>query len=238
MNRVSVEIKDRESWLAMRARDLTASRIAALFDAHPFMSRQQLAAQLRGGARRIDSFAMRAGRILEPGVAVALCEARPEWRLVKATSYHRIPEQRIGGTPDYFIGEDACVEVTTISPAEWREQPPLYKVLQTHCQMLVTGRRHAWIAIMIRQLPELPLHLFELPHDPVVEEAILDAAADWWRAWDDGGAIAAAAKLEIIPGGWDRAAQGWKPPPAPEPRTQMADIAAMFCLAAQKGWCR
>jgi hypothetical protein len=125
MKREAIEITDRASWAALRERNLTASRIAALFDQHPFLSRQQLATQLRGGARQqIDSYAMRAGRILEPGVAVALSEARPTWRLVKATSYHRLPELRIGGTSDYYLGDDALVEVTTVSPATWRGCPP------------------------------------------------------------------------------------------------------------------
>jgi hypothetical protein len=235
VKREVIEIVDRESWLAMRSRDLTASRIAALFDAHPFMSRRALAEQLRGGARRFDTYSMRCGRILEPGVAVALGEARPEWKLTKASTYHRLPELRIGGTPDYFVGDDALVQIGTISPAEWREEPPLYKILQTYCELLVTGRRHGWLAIMLREFPELPLHCFEVPHDAAVEKAILDAAAAWWMAWDDGD-IAPAAKLEDIPGGWSRAHRNWKPPPAPQPRTQMADLAAMFGVAAQRGW--
>jgi hypothetical protein len=235
VKREAIEITDRASWAQMRQRDLTASRIAALFDQHPFMSRRALAEQLRGGARRFDSFHMRAGRILEPGVAVALSEARPEWKLTKATSYHRLPELRIGGTPDYFVGHDGLVQIGTISPAEWREEPPLYKVIQTHCELLVTGRRYGWLAIMLREFPELPLHVFEVPHDAAVEKAILDAAAAWWKAWDDGD-IAPVAKLEVVPGGWDRAPKGWAPPPGLQPRTRMADLAAMFGVAAQRGW--
>jgi hypothetical protein len=56
------------------------------------LSREQLAVQLRGGARRSDSVHMRAGRILEPGVAIALGEAHPDWKIVKATAYHRLPD--------------------------------------------------------------------------------------------------------------------------------------------------
>jgi hypothetical protein len=237
VNRVSFEIVDRASWLEMRGRDLTASRIAALFDAHPFLSRDQLASQLRGDVRRFDSFHMRAGRILEPGVAVAIGEARPEWKLVKATAYHRIPELRIGATPDYFVGDDALIQIGTVSPAEWRGEPPLYKIIQTHCEMLMTGRREGWLAIMVRELPELPLHVFEVPHDPAVEEAILSAAAAWWRAFGAGAVAPAARTEEIVPPGWHLAPPGWRPAvPAPRPRTQMADLAAMFGVAAQRGW--
>jgi hypothetical protein len=185
VKREAIEITDRASWAQMRGRDLTASRIAALFDQHPFLSRPQLATQLRGGSRKqIDSYAMRAGRILEPGVAVALSESRPDWKLVKATAYHRLPELRIGATPDFFLDDDALVEVTTISPAEWRGCPPAYKIIQLYTQLACTERRHGWVAVMIRTLSELPLHVFEVPPDPALEQAITDAAAAWWRAWD------------------------------------------------------
>jgi hypothetical protein len=170
---------------------------------------------------------MRAGRILEPGVAVALSESRPDWKLVKATSYHRLPDLRIGGTPDYYgPGDDALVEVTTISPSEWRGCPPAYKIIQLYTQLLVTGRRHGWVAVLLREFPELPLHVFEAPPDPTIEKAILDAAAAWWRAWDKG-CIAPAAQLPPL-GDWDP--QNWKPPP-PVATSRDADIAAMFGAA-------
>ncbi len=66
LNREAIEITDRASWRALRRRDLTASRIAVLFDRHPFLTRGGLAAQLRGKGRRFDNVHMRAGRILAP----------------------------------------------------------------------------------------------------------------------------------------------------------------------------
>ena len=62
---------------------------------------------------------MRAGRILEPGVAVAIGELHPDWRLVKATSYYRLPDLRLGATPDYLLGDAALLECKTASPEEW-----------------------------------------------------------------------------------------------------------------------
>ena len=176
---------------------MTASRIAALFNRHPFLTRDGLAAQLRGEGRRIDSVHMRAGRILEPGVAVAIREARPKWRLAKATAYYRLIDLRIGATPDYFVDDDGLIQIGTVSPKEWRGKPPLYKVVQTFAEMIVTGKMRGYLAIMVRSLPELPLHLFEVPRDPEAEQAILAAAAAWWAAWGKG-KIADAAPLGNI----------------------------------------
>jgi YqaJ-like recombinase protein len=227
MKREVIEITDRASWAQMRQRDLTASRIAALFDQHPFLFRQRLAEQLRGRHQKIDTYSLRCGRILEPGVAVALLESRPDWKLVKATSYHRLPDLRIGATPDFFLG-DALVEVTTISPAQWRGMPPAYKIIQLYTQLAVTGRKHGWLAVMVRTLPELPLHVFEVPPDPIIAEAILDAAATWWRHFD-AGQLAPAAQLPPL-GDWDP--QNWKPPPTSAvARTRDVDIAAVFGAA-------
>jgi hypothetical protein len=83
MQRESIPITDRAAWLNARIRDLTASRFAALFDVHPFLNRNVLAAHLRGQSYRYDNDAMRAGRILEPGIAVALAEMYPDWHLDK-----------------------------------------------------------------------------------------------------------------------------------------------------------
>lgn len=192
--RTAIEITDRAAWHALRQRDLTASRIAALFNRHPFLTRDGLAAQLRGEARRFDSVHMRAGRILEPGVAVAIGEAQPAWKLVKATAYHRLPDLCIGCTPDYFVDDDGLVQIGTVSPGEWRGKPPLYKIIQTLTEMIVTGKTRGYLAIMLRSLPALPLHLFEVPRHPEVERNILDAAAAWWTAWSEG-KIADAAPL-------------------------------------------
>jgi hypothetical protein len=72
MIREALDISDSAAWHGWRSRDLTASRIAALFDQHPFLSREGLAAQLRGGARRrpVD---------LTPAAERAMLEAAAAW---------------------------------------------------------------------------------------------------------------------------------------------------------------
>lgn len=191
--RESREIESRSQWLNMRREHITASRVAALFSdsegksVHPYMSRDQLAASLRGAGQG-DNPAMRAGRILEPGVAVAITEEKPDWRLAKATTYHWMPEYRLGATPDYWLGDDGLVQIKTVSPEEfekWHGKPPLAYTLQTLTEMLVADKAIGVIAVMVRSR-SYPLHLFDVPRHAEAEARILAAVADWWTRWDAG----------------------------------------------------
>jgi predicted phage-related endonuclease len=198
------EITSIGEWLDRRRKDVTASRIAALFDLHPYMSRDGLAEIMRGdvsgGAGPIppDSPAMRRGRILEPAVAAAVMEERPEWTLTKATTYHRLPDHRLGATPDYFVGGDGLVQCKTVSPQQfeaWHGRPPIAYTLQTLTELLVTGRAWGVLACMVCS-PSYPLHLYEVPRHEAAERRLLDAVAAWWKAWDAGeiaGAVPSAA---------------------------------------------
>ena len=94
---------------------------------------------------------MRRGRILEPAVAAALAEERPDLRLTRATTYHRIPEWRLGATPDYFVDDAGLVECKTVSREQWERwhyKVPLSYTLQTLCQLMVTGRAWGLLAVL------------------------------------------------------------------------------------------
>jgi len=89
VTREAWEITGTGEWLDRRRQDVTASRLAALFDLHPYVSRPQLADIMRattttGTGSVPDSPAMRRGRILEPAVAAALTEERPELKLTRS----------------------------------------------------------------------------------------------------------------------------------------------------------
>jgi len=188
MNREIRKISSIGDWLAWRRGDITASRIGALFGCHPHLSLDRLVAQMRDAASEGDSPAKRRGRILEPAVIAGLAEEHPDWRMEKATSYHCLPDHRLGATPDYWLGDDGLIEVKTVSPArwdEWRGRPPLAYTLQTLTGLLVTGREHGVLAIMVCS-PSYPIHCFDVPRHAEAEGRILDAVAAFWRAWDAG----------------------------------------------------
>ena len=193
------EIPDRLTWLQWRRNDLTASRIAALFSAHPYLSREQLADDLRGLSVKGDTPAMRRGRILEPAVAAALAEEHPDWTLTKATTYHRLPQHRLGATPDLWLGDDGLVQIKTVDPREWekwRGKVPLAYSLQTLTELLVTGRARGVLAVMVLS-SSFPVHEFEVPRHASAEKRILEAVKRWWHDWDRG-KISASVPAEAI----------------------------------------
>jgi predicted phage-related endonuclease len=199
------EITSTGAWLDWRREDITASRVAALFDLNPYLSRAQLADIMRGAtstgtASVPDSPAMRRGRILEPAVAAALTEERPDLPpLVKATTYHRVPEWRIGCTPDYWCGDEGLVQCKTVSPHQWQAwhgRVPIAYTLQTLCELMVTGR--AWGLLAVLEVsPSYPLHITEVPRHEAAERRIRDAVAAWWEAFDAGEIAGSASSVEL-----------------------------------------
>lgn len=184
-----IPITDRATWLQLRRRDVTASDVAALFDAHPYRTRLQVWADKMGvGHDRGDNSAMRRGRILEPAVAAAIAEERPAWRIEKAAEYLRDPEARIGATPDYYAadhGRRLILECKTADPEvfqrDWASGPPLAWVLQALTQAMLADAAGAVVACMV-MTRQLPVHIYEVPRHPAAEARIRAAVAELWHA--------------------------------------------------------
>jgi predicted phage-related endonuclease len=175
-------------WLEQRRSHVTASRVGALFDVHPFLTREQLGGELRGESTKGDTSAMRRGRYLEAAIIEALKETHPDWDIERCRTYHWLPDHRIGATPDAFFNDDGIIECKTVNPRKWDEwhgAPPLQYILQTLTAMLVTGRARGVLACMVLS-PDFPVHEYEVGRHPEAEQRILDAVAAWWTAWDAG----------------------------------------------------
>jgi predicted phage-related endonuclease len=186
--RESRHIEGIGAWLDQRRGHVTASRMGALFDAHPYLSRDQLAGELRGHSTKGDTPALRRGRILEPAVAAALNEEHPEWTLVKCNSYFWLPDHRIGATPDYYWDSDGLIECKTVRPDiwdRWHARPPLAYTLQLLTGLMCTGRTRGILAVMVLS-PDYPVYEFEVPRHPAAEQRIIEATAAWWREYDQG----------------------------------------------------
>ena len=188
VRRNSRPIEDVGAWLDQRRGHVTASRVGALFDLHPYLSREQLAAELGGRSTKGDTPALRRGRVLEAAVIEALREEHPDWRIVRARDYHWIEEYRLGATPDAYLDEDGLIECKTVRPEiwdKWHGRPPLGYVLQLLTGLVCTGRTRGVLACMVLS-PTYPVHEFEVPRHPEAEQRIVEATLAWWAQYDAG----------------------------------------------------
>jgi predicted phage-related endonuclease len=186
-------------WLERRRHHITATRVAVLFEEHQYLTREGLAAELRGESGEVPNASMRAGNILEGGFPAAVRLDGKPWELVKATTYHWLPEHRLGATPDFWIGDDGLFQAKTMSTQAWEKShgaPPFMYVLQTLAELIVTGRTWGVLGIMIRA-GGYPIHYYDIPRHEAAERRILDAVAAWWRAVDAGEFPAAVPSAEI-----------------------------------------
>lgn len=187
-----IPIESRGQWLDLRRRDVTASEVAALFDAHPYKTRLQMYLdKTRQDGQRGDNPAMRRGRIMESAVAAAVGEAEPTWTLIKATDYFRDSGLRLGATPDYFATHQkpiGVLECKTMAPEEferWGDAPPFAYTLQTLAQMMTTGAQWGCIAVLVMNRA-LDLHMFPVPRHAAAEAKIADAVRAFWASVERG----------------------------------------------------
>jgi predicted phage-related endonuclease len=196
------DIPDLGTWLGWRRNHITASRMGALFDCHPYLSREQLSGDLQGASVKGDTPAMRRGRIFEPSVAAALQEEHPEWVISKSGQYYCVPSARLGATPDYLAETPEgpiVIECKTASPYRWDEwhgKMPLHYILQLLTCLMVTDRPRGVLACMVMG-GSYPVHEYEVQRHPAAEQRIIDAVAEWWKQYD-AGLIAAPAPVEEL----------------------------------------
>jgi len=190
-----IPIKSRGQWLTLREQDVTASDVAALFGLHPFRTLLQVYMTKSGSGEgdQGDNAAMRRGRILEPGVAVAVEEERTDWRLVKPGEYLRDPVARIGATPDYYLRGDergiGILECKTAAPdvfeRDWASGAPQGYVLQCLTQMMLAGAPFGIIACLVDNRAK-DLFLYDVPRHTKAETLIRHKVAQFWTAVSQG----------------------------------------------------
>ena len=188
LRRESRPIDDIGAWLDQRRGHVTASRVGALFDAHPYLSREQLAAELGGRSTKGDTPALRRGRVLEAAVIEALREEHPDWRIARARDYHWVEDYRLGATPDAYLNEDGLVECKTVRPEiwdRWHGRPPLAYLLQVLTGLICTGRTRGVLACMVLS-SDYPVHEFDVGRHPEAEKRIIEATQAWWEQYDAG----------------------------------------------------
>ncbi len=196
---------DREAWLKLRERDVTASAAASLVDAHPYVSRFQLWLHKAGKLADPEMTpAMERGVLLEPVAFQLLQKLRPDWQLTHNTGanqiYLREAATRIGCTPDVIAkveAQRATVQIKTVAtyafeaswlvegklskPASWVVEPPAYVAIQAVVEAYLTGSRRVFVAPLV-WTDGLYLPIVEVPVHMGIIERLKGEVREFWQS--------------------------------------------------------
>lgn len=185
---------DRDTWLALRRHDLTASDIAAVSGVDPYRSALAVFSEKRGLISTTETPIMRRGRWLEAAAHMAIVETHPHWKVIDPQTYLRDPDIRLGCTPDR-IAEDENVpglinlQIKSVSRPtfeRWQGQVPLNYMLQTACEAMLLDARTSYLCAFVISTYEAELVTFEIPRHAGVEIKLRQTAVDFWRDMDAG----------------------------------------------------
>jgi len=196
-----IPIADRESWLAMRKQDVTASGAAALLGVHPFVTAYGLWAEKTGAIAQDGEMteAMERGIELEPLAVRRLAKVRPTWLVEQPNAYYRDPKARLGATPDAFASDPerpgfGVVQIKSVEPRKFRKdwrnedgeiEPPLWIVVQAIIEAHLTGAQWAAVAALVISYG-IELHVVEVPLHAGIIERIRAETEAFWRMVEDG----------------------------------------------------
>ena len=192
---VTVQIDNYEQWQALRAQNVGASEIGALFGVHDYLTGYALAARKMGKLEdTLDNSVLRRGRYLEPVVRQLLAEQQQDWTQIGAGSYYYDSDIHLGCTPDLFVRIPergvGIVQIKTVAPnvfaSKWRNdageiQPPLWIALQAMVEQHLTSAEFAYVAALVIGSHEFELHVIEVPYLPEVIDVARHKTVDFWN---------------------------------------------------------
>lgn len=183
-------ITDHADWLSWRKGNINGSEVGALFGCSPYITPYALYADKAGLANIAapDSDVLKRGRILEPAIAAAVAEDRPKWKIAKSGEYLWSPQARLGCTPDFDVhcperGLGVMQGKTVARPifeAEWQDGPPLWIILQTHQEMMLSGVKWGAIGALVTSTYSIDLKIWEFERHEATEKKIIATAAQFW----------------------------------------------------------
>ena len=210
---IATAITDREQWLALRQKDVTASVIGALVGVHEYQTPYGLYMEKAGLMPPMaddvpviteDSIPlppMLRGTLFEPAALQMLRQLRPRWKIMEANAYFRLPGARIGATPDaYAVDRDGVrigrgiIQVKTTSDIvfakKWRDedgalQVPLWIACQAITEAKVTGSSWACVILMVSGITTR-LHLIDIPMVEGLWERLTGEVGEFWKRIAEG----------------------------------------------------
>lgn len=186
-----------KEWLDTRARVVTATEASSLFSLNPYASAAKMLQRKIVPEFQENAYTF-TGKVLEPAVikAVNLLTDRNfrQFESKDEIYFYIHPEHRLGATPDAHF-RNTLLECKTTSPKrfaeDWEDCPPLYYILQTHVQMICTGKKQTVLACLPTDLTpkgfnaKFPIHVFFVKYHAVLAELIKHTVDRFWKCVDE-----------------------------------------------------
>ena len=194
---MAVEVHDitsREQWLELRKPYITASTIGGLpaFNCHSYVTPLRIYAEKRGvefddGS---DDKVKRRGRWLEPAVAKAVSELRPEWGLIQPNVFLCDPETGLGATPDYYITGDprglGVLQCKTVAYSVWKREwdegkdIPFWVTLQCLTECMLADAAFGVVAVLLVDPHNMDAVILDVPRHTGAEAKIVNEVKRFW----------------------------------------------------------
>lgn len=200
------DASDRNAWLELRQKDVTASVAGALFgdDVHEYQTRYGLWAlksiDPETGKPLVaddieETKPMRRGRLLEDDAIEMLTEDFPTWSFFPSRLYFRDPRERIGATPDCFAIDPARkgfgnVQIKTVDASNFQKKwinaesgaivPPDWILVQAIVEAKLCGASWTAIAVLVIGFGGMDVKLIHVDvHDGVWKRLHVEAREFW-----------------------------------------------------------
>lgn len=191
----SVTFGTEDEWLEARKRYVTASEIACVCGLDPFKSPLRLYHEKRGEIEPQDlsaNAAVQAGKALE-GTILQMYERETSRNVDRCEPFRLFINSDtpdIAATPDGFDwwddGGEGCVDAKNIGArmaSRWDDSAPENYRMQVQQQMLVTGKGHGSLAVLIGGQD---FRYFDYERNDRIQQAIVEHAAEFMRRVREG----------------------------------------------------
>jgi putative phage-type endonuclease len=182
-----IEPRDKDHWLEMRAKDITSTEVSALFGANQYLTKFELWHRKRAGqvVKIEENNFMKWGTRLQDSIAAGIA-ADEKLNIKRFDGYMRDPELRIGSSFDFFIEDDGILEIKNVGERQFQNawivdgdhvEAPLYIEAQVQHQLLLSGRKYAYIGALVGGNQ---VTLVKREPDPKIHTAIKNAVSAFW----------------------------------------------------------
>lgn len=195
MNKIIKFTPGSDEWLQARQKYLTATELSVILGMNKYGSIREIQDGKRGEVKRLDdNVYLRAGRLLEPSVFLALSEAGisckpadPDKVVMAVDDEVRLSCSLDGKAVHPLTGESVIMEAKSTGKAkfaEWFRKPPINYLVQVQAQLMLMGRE---VGLLTCMSTEFPFHIivYEVRANAPLRFIFEEAAVEFWKAFNN-----------------------------------------------------